>query len=142
MSGPRRSGHLYPSIRGRHFPVGGAPIASVRPPPGRTVLAAVAVVLLATAGCLGAGPTAPSTPTPTPSPTANTDCPPALTVYELDAEPADRGSAVDYGNLTAAQRGTFDRARNGSVEGFDYAWHDVDVVVHEGTYYRASVVVC
>ncbi|QGX94663.1 hypothetical protein EI982_07580 [Haloplanus rallus] len=117
-------------------------------PPGRTVLAAVAVVSLATAGCLGAGPTAPSmptptpTPTPTPSPTANTDCPPALTVYELDAEPADRGSAVAYGNLTAAQRETFDRARNGSVEGFDYAWHDVDVVVHEGTYYRASVVVC
>jgi hypothetical protein len=110
---------------------------------GRTACAALAVALLGvTAGCLGAGPAAPATATPTATATANTDCPPALIVEEVDAESVDAESAVAYGNLTAEQRETFDRARNGSVEDFDYAWHDIDLVVHEDRYYRTGVVVC
>ncbi|WP_251330007.1 hypothetical protein [Haloplanus pelagicus] len=95
---------------------------------------------VAVTGCLGGGTTA----TPTPGPTAfvGTDCPPTLTVYELGEEPADRESAVAYDTLTAEQRATFDRARNGSVEDFTRAWYDIDVVASEGTYHRASVVVC
>ncbi|WP_251344077.1 hypothetical protein [Haloplanus halophilus] len=113
--------------------------------PSRRPLLVVAVLVSVTAaGCLGAVPTSSTTGTPTPSPTRSvgTDCPPALTVYELDEEPADRDSAVPYGNLTAEQRATFDRARNESVEAFDYAWHDIDVVVRDGTYYRTAIVVC
>lgn len=94
-------------------------------------------------GCLGTGPAAPATTTPTATPAPNTDCPPALTVYELESEPADTGSAIAYENLTADQQATFDRARNGSaVEDFDDAWHDIDVVAYEGRYYRAGIVVC
>jgi len=99
----------------------------------RSVLvAAVGVV----AGCNGES--GPTTPTQTP----NTDCPPSLTVYEVDTEPVDTDEAVAYGNLTAEQRDTFDLARETSVEGFDYAWYDIDLVAYEGRYYRASVVVC
>ena len=106
----------------------------------RTALAVA--LLVAGTGCLGTGPGASATATPTPTATPNTDCPPALTVYELKSEPADTGSAVAYGNLTADQRETFHRARNGSVEDFDYAWHDIDVVAYEGRYYRAGIDVC
>ncbi|WP_248897311.1 hypothetical protein [Haloplanus halobius] len=106
-------------------------------PSSRPLRAAVAlVVCVGIAGCFGGG--APASPTPT----ANTDCPPALTVYELDEEPADLDSAVAYENLTAAQQRTFHRARNGSVEDFASAWDDIDVVAYEETYYRASIVVC
>jgi hypothetical protein len=108
----------------------------------RTASAALAVALLGVAaGCLGAGPAA-STPTPSPTPAANTDCPPALIVEEVDAESADAESAVAYDNLTAEQRETFDRARNGSVEDFDYAWHDVDFVEYRDRYYSAGIIVC
>ncbi|WP_435069976.1 hypothetical protein [Haloplanus sp. C73] len=101
----------------------------------------VALALLATlTGCLGVGPPA-ATPTPTEA-TPNTDCPPALTVYEVDEEPIDPEAAVAYENLTADQQATFQRARTESVEDFDYAWYDIDLVVYEGTYYRASIVVC
>jgi hypothetical protein len=118
-------------------------------PSTRSILAALAVTLLGvSAGCLGAGPGVSSTPTPTPTPTwtptatASTDCPPSLTVYELDAEPADTESAVAYDNLTAEQQETFHRARTESIEEFDYAWHDIDVVAYEGRYYRAGILVC
>jgi hypothetical protein len=107
----------------------------------RAVRVALAVALLgAVTGCLDAGPGASATATPTA--TANTDCPPALTVYEIDQEPIDPDTAVAYENLTAEQQRTFHRARNGSVEDFDYAWNDVDLVERNGTYYRAGVVVC
>jgi hypothetical protein len=103
------------------------------------VRAALAVTLLvAGTGCLGTSPRASVTATPT----SNTDCPPALTVYEIESEPADTGSAIAYGTLTVEQRETFHRARNGSVEDFDYAWHDIDIVAYEGRYYRAGIVVC
>ena len=111
----------------------------------RAVRVALAVALLgAVAGCLGAGPGASATPTSTPSPTPSvgTDCPPALTVYEIDQEPIEPESAVAYANLTAAQRETFHRARTESVEDFDYAWNDVDLVERNGTYYRAGILVC
>jgi len=113
----------------------------------RSMLAALAVALLGvTAGCLGAGPgasaTATPTPTWTPTPTASTDCPPSLNVYEVDAEPVDTESAVAYDNLTAEQQATFQRARTESVEDFDYAWYDIDVVEYEGRYYRAGILVC
>jgi len=111
----------------------------------RAVRVALAVALLgALAGCLGAGPGTSATQTPTPSPTTfvGTDCPPALTVYEIDQEPIDPDTAVAYENLTAEQQRTFHRARNGSVEDFDYAWNDVDLVERNGTYYRAGIVVC
>jgi hypothetical protein len=62
---------------------------------------------------------APATATPTP--TASTDCPQSLTVTELDASSVDTESAVAYANLTAEQRATFDRARNGTVGDFTYA---------------------
>ncbi|MFC7173454.1 hypothetical protein ACFQL0_08990 [Haloplanus litoreus] len=52
------------------------------------------------------------------------------------------GGAVAYEPLSAEQRETFTRARNGSAEDFDYAWHDIDVVADEGVYYRADIVVC
>jgi len=67
---------------------------------------------------------------------------PTLTVCELDEEPEDVDSAVTYENLSAEQRATFDRARNGSAEDFDYAWHDIDLVAHDGTYYRVGIAVC
>lgn len=98
-------------------------------------------VLVAVTGCLGTGPPD-ATATPTPTTTANTDCPPALNVYEIDEEPIDPETAVAYENLTATQQATFHEARNGSVEAFDQAWYDMDLVAYEGTYYRASVVVC
>jgi len=113
----------------------------------RAVGVALAVALLgAVAGCLGVDPGASATPTPTPTPSptpsVGTDCPPALTVYEVDQEPIEPESAVAYDTLTPEQRETFHRARNGSVEDFDYAWTDVDLVERNGTYYRAGVVVC
>jgi hypothetical protein len=109
----------------------------------RTALATLGLALLGvTAGCLGAGPGASATATPSPTPTPNTDCPPALVVEEVDAERVDTESAVAYANLTAERRATFDRARNGSVEDFAYAWHDIDLVEYEGRYYRAGVLVC
>jgi len=111
----------------------------------RTALAVA--LLVAGTGCLGTGPAAPATgtPTTTPTPTAapNTDCPPALTVTEVPADRVDPSSAVAYENLTADQRATFDRARNGTaVEGFDYAWHDIDVVEYEDRYYNAGILMC
>ncbi|SDZ86255.1 hypothetical protein SAMN04488065_0852 [Haloplanus vescus] len=106
--------------------------------PARQAVAAL-VVLVAVTGCLGTG--SPDA-TPTPTATANTDCPPALTVYEVGAEPTDPDSAADYANLTADQQATFHEARNGSVESFDREWYDIDLVAYEGTYYRAGVVVC
>jgi len=110
----------------------------------RSVCAVLVVALLGvTAGCFGgASPTPTTTPTATPTATVNTDCPPSLTVYEIDREPVDPDAAVAYATLTAEQRETFHRARNESVEDFDYAWHDVDVVVYEGRYYRAGILVC
>ena len=102
--------------------------------------ALVVVLCVAFSGCLGAVPGSSQTPTPTAS--AGTDCPPTLTVYELGEEPADRDDAVAYGNLTADQQATFDRARDGGTETFAYEWHDIDVVEYEGTYYRAGIVVC
>jgi len=113
-------------------------------------LVVVAALCVAFSGCLGAVPEASSTPTPTPTPTppptstaaASTDCPPSLTVYEVDAEPIDTESAVPYANLSAERRETFHRAMNESVEDFDYAWHDIDVVAYEGRYYRAGILVC
>lgn len=110
-------------------------------PSGRSALVVV-VLCVAVSGCLGVGPSSAPTPTPTATPTANTDCPPTLTVSELDEEPADVDSAVAYENLSAEQRATFDRARDGSAEDFDYAWHDIDLVAHDGTYYRVGIVVC
>ena len=107
----------------------------------RAVRVALAVALLgAVTGCLDAGPGASATATPTA--TANTDCPPALTVYEIDQEPIDPDTAVAYENLTAEQQETFHRARTESVEDFDYAWNDVDLVERNGTYYRAGILVC
>ena len=92
-----------------------------------------------TAGCLvGETPTATDTPTAT----VNTDCPPSLTVCEIDREPIDPDAAVAYGTLTAEQRETFHRARNGSVEDFAYAWHAIDLVEYEGRYDRAGILVC
>lgn len=108
----------------------------------RSACAALVVILLGvTPGCLG-GVSPAATATPTPTATANTDCPPSLTVYELDRESFDPDAAVAYENLTAERRETFHRARNGSVEEFDYAWHDIDVVTYEGRYYRAGILVC
>jgi hypothetical protein len=107
-------------------------------PSRRSVLAAL--VSAVGAGCLGSDPSA--TPSPTASPTPNTDCPPALVVSEADPAGIDTDAAVDYGSLSAEKRATFDRARNGSVEEFAYDWRDVDVVAHDGEYYRVSVVVC
>ena len=107
----------------------------------RSVCAVLVVALLGvTAGCLGG--VSPTTPTATPTATVNTDCPPSLTVYEIDREPVNPDTAVAYATLTAEQRETFHRARNESVEDFDYAWHDVDVVGYEGRYYRAGILVC
>ena len=106
---------------------------------------ALAVALLvAGTGCLGTGPGASATPTATPGPTPSvgTDCPPALTVYEIDQEPIEPDSAVAYESLTAEQQETFRRARTESVEDFDYAWNDIDLVERNGTYYRAGIVVC
>jgi hypothetical protein len=111
----------------------------------RAVRVVLAVTLLgAVTGCLGAGPGASATPTATPSPTPSvgTDCPPSLTVYEIDREPIDPDTAVAYDNLTAEQRETFHRAMNTSVEDFDYAWNDIDLVERNGTYYRAGILVC
>jgi len=111
-------------------------------PSGRPLLAAVAAVSLVTTGCLGVGPSPSATPTATPTASVGTDCPPALTVYDLGAEPADLDSVVDYENLSAEKRATFDRARNESVTDFGYDWREIDVVAYEGTYYRTGVVVC
>ena len=115
-------------------------------PSSRSAPVALAVALLGvTAGCLGAGPgaSATETPTVTPTTTPNTDCPPALTVTEVPADQVDAESAVAYANLTADQQATFDRARNGSaVEGFDYAWRDIDLVEYEGRYYNTGILVC
>ncbi|WP_157969547.1 hypothetical protein [Haloplanus rubicundus] len=114
----------------------------------RAVRVALALALLVVGtGCLGAGPgasaTATETPTATPTATANTDCPPALTVTEIDADQVDPSSAVAYENLTAEQQATFDRARNGTaVEGFDYAWRDIDRVEYAGRYYNTGILVC
>jgi hypothetical protein len=148
----RRSGYLYPSIRGKHLPMAQERMRMPERPATRLVVAALTVALLGTStGCLGVGPgtsatatpTTAATPTTTPTATANTDCPPALTVTEIDADQVDTDSAVAYENLTADQRATFDRARNGTaVEGFDYAWHDIDLVEYEGRYYRAGILVC
>jgi len=109
-------------------------------PARRSALVVTVALLAVVTGCVGTDPTA-TTETPTPTPTANTDCPPTLTVSEVDADRA-AGSAVAYGNLTAEQRETFQRARNGSVEEFDYAWHDIDFVERDGRYYSTAVVVC
>ena len=107
----------------------------------RTALAVA--LLVAGTGCLGTGPGASATATPTPTATPNTDCPPALTVTEVDADQVDPSSAVAYENLTADQRATFDRARNdAAVEGFDYAWRDIDVVEYEDRYYNTGILVC
>jgi|GEM_PF-2518303 len=114
-------------------------------PSSRSILVAFVALLGVTSGCLGAGPgaSATATPTPSPTPTANTDCPPSLTVTELPAEQVDTESAVAYANLTTEQQETFDRARNGSaVEGFDYAWRDIDLVEYEGRYYNTGILVC
>jgi len=109
----------------------------------RAVAPALAVALLvAGAGCLGADSGEPATATPSPTTVAGTDCPPALNVYEIDREPIEPDSAVAYANLTAEQRETFRRARNGSVEDFDDAWNDIGLVERNGTYYRAGIVVC
>jgi hypothetical protein len=117
-------------------------------PSSRSLCSVLVVALLGVStGCLGAGgasATATPTTTPTPTATANTDCPPSLTVEEVDAERVDAESAVAYGNLTDEQQATFDRARNGSgsVEEFDYAWNDIDFVEYEGRYYSAGILVC
>ncbi|MEF8856731.1 MAG: hypothetical protein V5A16_04850 [Haloplanus sp.] len=108
----------------------------------RSTLAALAVALLGSGtGCLGGGSVS-ETATPTATPTANTDCPPALTVEAIDSDAVDAESAVAYDNLSAERRETFDRARNGSVEDFDYAWHDIDFVEHDGQFYSVGIVVC
>ncbi|MFD1634774.1 hypothetical protein ACOZ4L_03445 [Haloplanus ruber] len=111
-------------------------------PSGRPLLAAVAAVSLVTTGCLGVGPSPPATPTATPTASVGTDCPPALTVYALDEDPANLDSVVDYENLSAEKRATFDRARNERVTDFAYDWRDIDVVAYDGAYYRTGVVVC
>jgi hypothetical protein len=121
--------------------VGGGTATDVRTP-RRTVGARRRGALCRRLGLSRRGTVVHPTPTPTATPTANTDCPPTLTVSELDEEPDDIDSAVAYENLTAEQRATFDRARNGSAGDFDYAWHDIDLVAHDGTYYRAGIVVC
>jgi hypothetical protein len=114
-------------------------------PSNRSVLVALVVALLGvTAGCIGSVSTdsGTATATATPTPAASTDCPPALTVRELDSEPTDAESAVASANLTVEQQGTFHRAQSGSVEDFAYAWNDIDLVEYEGRYYRAGIVVC
>jgi len=116
----------------------------------RVWLALLALLVTAgVTGCLGTEPTGTATPEPSPTPTTSptstapsTDCPPALTVYEIDQEPVDPDEAVAYENLTATQQATFQRARNESVEDFGAVWDDTDLVVHDGTYYRAGIVVC
>jgi hypothetical protein len=140
----RRAGHLYPSIREKHLPVAQERIHMAERPSSPSILVALVALLGVTAGCLGAGLGGPTTATPTPSPTStpNTDCPPSLTVTELPTDQVDAESAVAYANLTAERRATFDRAHDGSVEDFAYAWHDIDLVEYEGRYYRTGILVC